>query len=223
MRGFALVFAQDMRVARAEAGGVLLAVQFFAMGALIFPLGLGPSPALLGRIGGGLLAVMALFAALLALERLFAHDHEDGSLDVLLTSPFPLWTLVLGKICAHWLLTAAPVVLAAPVLGVLLQMQPAGITGLVLALALGTPTLSLIGAVGASLTLGARRGSVLLALLILPLYIPVLIFMAGTVQAAETGLALEAHLSILAAMLLVALVLAPWASAAALRMVGESG
>lgn len=223
IRGFSLFFAQDIRVARSEAGGVLLAVQFFAMGALIFPLGLGPSPELLGRVGGGLLAVMALFAALLALDRLFSHDHEDGTLDVLLTSQFPLWSAVLGKVSAHWLLTAAPVILAAPLLGVMLQLSMGAISGLMLALALGTPTLSLIGAVGASLTLGARRGSVLLALLVLPLYIPVLIFMVGTVEAFETGLALEAHVSILAAMLLAALVLAPWASAAALRMVGESG
>ncbi len=223
MGGFLLIFAHDIRVARAEAGGVLLAVQFFAMGALIFPLGLGPSSELLGRIGGGLLAVMALFAAMLALDRLFSHDHEDGSLDVLLTSRFSLWSLVLGKVAAHWLLTAAPIILAAPVLGVLLQMSLPAIGGLVLALLLGTPVLSLIGAVGAALTLGARRGSVLLALLVLPLYIPVLIFMAGTVQAAESGLALEAHVSILAAMLLVALVLAPWTSAAGLRLVGESG
>ena len=150
MGGFHTIFAQDMRVARSEAGGVLLAVQFFAMGALIFPLGLGPSPALLGRVGGGLLAVMALFAALLALDRLFSHDQEDGSLDVLLTSGLPLWNVVLAKVSAHWLLTAAPIILAAPVLCVLLQMGPSAIWGLTLALLLGTPTLSLIGAVGAS-------------------------------------------------------------------------
>lgn len=221
--GFGVVFAQDLRLARAEAGGALLAVQFFAMGALVFPLGLGPGAELLGRVGAGLLAVMALFATLLALERLFGHDHEDGTLDVLLTSGRPLWSLVLGKVAAHWLATAAPMLVAAPLLGLLLQMSGTAIAGLVLALALGTPTLGLIGAVGASLTLGARRGSVLLALLVLPLYIPVLIFMVGTVQAAESGLALEAHVSILTAMLLVALVLAPWASAAALRMVGEVG
>ena len=223
MSGFRTVFLHDLRVARAEAGGVLLAVQFFAMGALIFPLGLGPGAELLGRIGAGLLAVMALFASLLALDRLYSHDHEDGSLDLLLTSRSPLWSLALGKVAAHWLVTAAPIIVAAPLMGVLLQMSPAAIAGLVLGLALGTPTLSLIGSAGASLTLGARRGSVLLALLVLPLYIPVLIFMVGTVLAAESGLALEAHVSILAAMLLVALVLAPWASAAALRLVGESG
>jgi heme exporter protein B len=223
VNGFAAVFRQELRLARAEAGGALLAVQFFAIGSLIFPLGIGPSAELLGRVGAGVLAAMALFATLLALERLFGQDLEDGGLDLLLTSGQPLWSIVLGKIAAHWLVTAAPIVVAAPLLGLLLQMSPAAIAGLLLALALGTPTLSLIGSVGASLILGARRGSVLLALLVLPLYIPVLIFMVGTVQAAEAGLALEAHLSILAAMLLVALVLAPWATVAALRVVGEVG
>lgn len=223
MNGFLSLFAHDLRVARAEAGGVLLAVQFFAIGALIFPLGIGPGAELLGRVGAGLLAVMALFATLLALERLYSHDQEDGSLDVLLTGRNPLWSLVLAKIGAHWLVTAAPIIIAAPLLGIMLQMSSSAIGGLAVALLLGTPSLSLIGSAGAALTLGARRGSVLLALLVLPLYIPVLIFMVGTVQAAESGLAFEAHVSILAALLLVASVLAPWASAAALRLVGETG
>ncbi|HKK29254.1 MAG TPA: heme exporter protein CcmB, partial [Alphaproteobacteria bacterium] len=201
MNGFWVILIQDLRLARAEAGGALLAVQFFAIGALIFPLGLGPSAELLGRVGAGLLTVMALFATLLALERLFGQDQEDGTLDILLTGSNPLWSLVLGKVLAHWLVTAAPMLVVTPLLGLLLQMTPKAAGGLVLALLLGTPTLSLIGAVGASLTLGTRRGSVLLALLVLPLYIPVLIFMVGTVRAAETGLSLEAHLSILAAML----------------------
>ncbi|MGY9055225.1 MAG: heme exporter protein CcmB [Alphaproteobacteria bacterium] len=223
MRHLLVILTQDMRLARAEAGGVLLAVQFFAIGALIFPLGLGPSAELLGRLGAGLLSVMALFATLLALDRMFGQEYEDGSLDVLLTSACPLWAIVLGKSIAHWLVTGAPIIVAAPLLGLLLQMSNDAIAGLALALLLGTPTLSLVGAVGAILILGARRGSVLLALLVLPLYIPVLIFMVGAVQSAETGIGLEAHVSILAAILLFAAVLAPWASAAALKMVGEVG
>lgn len=221
MSGFLAILARDLKLARAESGGALLAVQFFALGALLFPLGLGPEPAMLSRIGGGLLAVMALLATLLALDRLFQQDHEDGTLDLLLTAPTPLWSLVMGKTLAHWLLTGGPMIVAAPVLGILLQMSWPAIAGLVAALALGTPTLSLVGAIGASLTLGARRGGVLLALLVLPLYIPVLIFMSGTVTAAETGLAFGAHVSILGALLLLSLVLAPWAAAVALRQTGE--
>ncbi|MCA8928984.1 MAG: heme exporter protein CcmB [Alphaproteobacteria bacterium] len=221
MSGFLAILARDLKLARAESGGALLAVQFFALGALLFPLGLGPEPAMLSRIGGGLLAVMALLATLLALDRLFQQDHEDGTLDLLLTAPTPLWSLVMGKTLAHWLLTGGPMIVAAPVLGILLQMSWPAIAGLVVALALGTPTLSLVGAIGASLTLGARRGGVLLALLVLPLYIPVLIFMSGTVTAAETGLAFGAHVSILGALLLLSLVLAPWAAAVALRQTGE--
>tara|TARA_R110002096_G_scaffold219471_9_gene407774 strand:- start:309 stop:974 length:666 start_codon:yes stop_codon:yes gene_type:complete len=219
--GFWAILHRDMMLARAESGGALLAVQFFALGILLFPLGLGPEPGMLGRIGGGLLAVMALLATLLALDRLFQQDHEDGTLDLLLTSPAPLWSIVLGKALAHWLVTGGPMLLAAPLLGVLLQMSWPAIAGLLAALALGTPTLSLVGAVGASLTIGARRGGVLLALLVLPLYIPVLIFMSGTVTAAETGLAFSSHISILGAIMLVSLVLTPWAAAAALRQIGE--
>lgn len=221
MNGLLAILARDLRLAQAESGGALLAVQFFALGTLLFPLGLGPEPGMLSRLGGGLLAVMALLATLLVLDRLFAQDFEDGTLDLLLTSPAPLWSIVLGKAVAHWLVTGAPMVAAAGLLGLLLQMSEAAIGGLVVALALGTPTLSLIGAIGASLTLGARRGGVLLALLVLPLYIPVLIFMSGTVTAAETGLAFGGHVSILGAILLLSLVLAPFAAAIALRHGGE--
>lgn len=221
MSGFLAVLRRDIGLARAESGGALLAVQFFALGILLFPLGLGPEPGLLSRLGGGLLAVMALLATLLALDRLFQQDHEDGTLDLLRTAPGPLWSIVLGKALAHWLLTGGPMILAAPLLALLLQMGWPAIGGLVAALALGTPTLSLVGAIGASLTIGARRSGVLLALLVLPLYIPVLIFMSGTVTAAETGLAFGAHVSILGAIFLLSLVLAPWAAAAALRHIGE--
>ena len=221
MNGFWAILGRDVTLARAESGGALLAVQFFALGILLFPLGLGPEPGMLARLGGGLLTIMALLATLLALDRLFQQDYEDGTLDLLLTSPAPLWSVVLGKAVAHWLVTGAPMLVAAPLLGILLQMSWPAIGGLVAALALGTPTLSLVGAVGASLTIGARRGGVLLALLVLPLYIPVLIFMSGTVTAAETGLAFGSHVSILGAVLLFALVLTPWASAVALRQVGE--
>ncbi len=221
MNGFWAILGRDVTLARVESGGALLAVQFFALGILLFPLGLGPEPGMLARLGGGLLTIMALLATLLALDRLFQQDYEDGTLDLLLTSPAPLWSMVLGKGVAHWLVTGAPMLVAAPLLGILLQMSWPAIGGLVAALALGTPTLSLVGAVGASLTIGARRGGVLLALLVLPLYIPVLIFMSGTVTAAETGLAFGGHVSILGAVLLLSLVLTPWASAVALRQVGE--
>lgn len=221
MSGFLAVLIQDLRVARAEVGSMLLSVQFFVLGVLLFPVGVGPGPQLLERIGPGVLGAMALLAILLPLERLFGQDYEDGSLDLLLTSAVPLWLVVLAKSLAHWLVSSGPILLAAPILGVMLSMSGEAIIGSWLALLLGTPSLSLIGAVGAALTLGTRRGGVLLALLMLPLYIPVLIFMVGAAEAAATGLAFGGHISILAAILLAAAVLAPWAASAALKLVGE--
>jgi heme exporter protein B len=154
---------------------------------------------------------------LLSLERLFLADHEDGSLDLLALAPLPLELVVLAKVAAHWLTTGLPLLLAAPVLALSLRMEADGIAVLALALLLGTPTLSLIGAIGAALTLGTRRGGVLLPLLVLPLYIPVLIFGVGAVDAAVAALPPRPHLLMLGALLLAALPLAPWASAAALR------
>lgn len=217
MSGFLHVLRRDLALARAQGGESALAVLFFVLGTVLFPLGIGPEATVLARVAGGLLWVMALLAALLSLERLFQADVEDGSLDLLVLAPVPLSATVLAKCLAHWLTTGLPMVAAAPVLAILLSLDGRGFGVLALAMLLGTPTLSLIGAIGAALTVGARRGGVLLTLLVLPLYVPVLIFGAGAVEATIAGLGAVAHLQILAALLLAALPLAPWAAAAALR------
>jgi heme exporter protein B len=169
-------------------------------------------------MSSGVIWVAALLAAMLSLDRLFQADFEDGSLDLLALSPLPLELAVVAKCATHWLTTGLPLILAAPILAVLLHMESEGFLTLIAAMALGTPSLSLIGAIGAALTVGMRRGGVLLSLLVLPLYIPVLIFGVGAVDAAIGGLTQEPHLLILGAMLLVAVALCPWAAAAALRL-----
>jgi heme exporter protein B len=214
---FAALVARDLRLALRQGSDAATVLMFFVLAVVMFPLGVGPEPNILSRISAGVIWVMALFAALLSLERLFLADHEDGSLDLLALAPLPLELVVLAKVAAHWLTTGLPLLLAAPVLALSLRMEADGIAVLALALLLGTPTLSLIGAIGAALTLGTRRGGVLLPLLVLPLYIPVLIFGVGAVDAAVAALPPRPHLLMLGALLLAALPLAPWASAAALR------
>ena len=191
---------------------------FFAIVITLFPIGISPDPQLLAAIAPGLLWVAALLAALLSLDSLFRADYDDGSLEQLLLTPQPLALLALAKVAVHWLLTGLPLALMAPVLGIMLAL-PAGSYGvLAVSLALGSASLSLIGAIGAALTVGLSRGGVLLSLLVLPLYIPVLIFGAGAVQAAIFGDGVMAHLAILGALLALALILAPLAIAASLRI-----
>jgi len=214
---FLRLVRRDLLLAFRQGADAALVVVFFALAVLLFPFGVGPEPNILARIAAGILWVMALLAALLSLERLFLADHEDGSLDLLALAPLPLEFVVLAKVAAHWLTTGLPLMLTAPFLALLLGMDAAAIPALVPALLLGTPTLSLIGAIGAALTLGSRRGGVLLPLLILPLYVPVLVFGVAAVDAAAAGLTPRPHLLILGGLLLGALPLAAWASAAALR------
>ena len=194
-----------------------MVVSFFVITVTLFPLGVGPEPNVLARIAAGVVWVTALLATMLSLDRLFQSDYEDGSIDLMLLAPVPLELLVLTKTLAHWMLTGLPLIVTAPVLAALMNMPGEGYGVLIATMALATPTLSLIGAVGAALTLGARRGGVLISLLVLPLYIPALIFSVAAVDAAITGLSARPHLLILGAMLAAALPLAPWASAAALR------
>ncbi|MEX2575390.1 MAG: heme exporter protein CcmB, partial [Halofilum sp. (in: g-proteobacteria)] len=184
----------------------------------LFPLGLGPERELLERIAPGIIWVAALLAALLPMERMFRDDYDDGTLEQLLLSPHPAALLALAKVVAQWLATGLPIILFAPVIALVLQLPLEALPALLATLALGTPILSLVGAIGAALTVGLRAGGPLLALLLLPLYIPVLIFAAGTVDAAAAGLPTAAPLSLLAAMLVLALTLAPAAVAAALRI-----
>lgn len=217
MNRFMVMVGRDLRLALRQGSDAAVAVMFFVLCVVLFPFGVGPEPNILARIAAGVIWVGALLASLLSLERLFLADYEDGSLELLSLTRLPLEAAVLAKTLAHWLVTGAPLIAAAPLLAVLLNMDSAGFGALILALAIGTPLLSLIGAIGAALTLGARRGGVLMSLLILPLYVPALIFGAGAVDAAIHGLSPRPHLLLLAGMLAAALPLAPLASAAALK------
>lgn len=212
------VIQRDVTLAWRGKAGVLSTLLFFIIVVSLFPLGVGPERNVLRTIAPGVVWVAALLASMLSLDRMFSHDYLDGSLEQLMLAPQPLSIVVLGKILAHWLVTGAPLILIAPVLGVQFDLPPGALLTLLVSLLLGTPALSLIGAVGAALTLGLRGGSVLVSLLILPLCIPVLIFGAGAVEASITGASAEPHLSLLGAVLVLALLLTPWATAAALRI-----
>lgn len=213
-----LILQRDLRLAARRRVEALLPMVFFLVAASLFPLGVGPEPHLLQQIAGGIVWVCALLAAMLSLGALYAADHVDGSLEQWLLSGRSLSLLAAGKASAHWLTTGLPLILLAPLLGLMLGMQGSSITILVIGLLLGTPVLSLLGSVGAALTLGLRNGGMLILLLVLPLCLPVLIFGAGAVSAADAGLPFHGHLSLLAAMLLLSLLGAPWATAAALRI-----
>lgn len=212
------VLLRDLTLAGRRRSDWLIAVFFFVMVSSLFPLGVGPEPELLKRIGPGVLWVAATLASLLSLSRLFEDDHRDGSLEQMVLSPASTVQLVLGKAAAHWLVYGIPLLLIAPVLGIQFNLPWDAIVVLVFSLLLGTPILSLLGAAGAALTLGLRGGGVLLTLLILPLYIPALIFGAGAVDGVMAGTGAEAHLSLLGAFLLVSLLVAPWIAAASLRV-----
>ena len=209
---------REVSVALRQKGEVLTPLVFFVVVASLFPLGVGPESALLTRMAPGVLWVSALLAAMLSLQRLFATDHADGSLEQMALSSTPLGLLVAAKALAHFLLSGLPLVLMAPVLGLQFGLEGRSLGILMLTLLLGTPTLSLIGSIGAALTLGVRGAGVLLSLLILPLYIPVLIFGAGAVEADAAGLGFGGHLSLLAALLVLSLFFAPLATKTALRI-----
>ncbi len=218
VRAALFVFRRDLTVALRRSTDVLTPLIFFAIVVSLFPLGVGPEPAMLRALAPGVLWVAALLAAMLSLNRLFANDYADGTLEQLLLAPHPLTVLVLAKTAAHWVLTGLPLVALSPLLALQLQLPAEAMGTLVVSLALGTPVLSLLGSVGAALTLGLRGGGVLVSLLVLPLYTPVLIFGASSVTAAAEGMNTEALLSLLSAFLVLALSLVPWATAAALRI-----
>jgi heme exporter protein B len=218
LRAFAALVGRDLRLAVRRRGELAQPLVLFAAVATLFPLALGPEPALLARIAPGIVWVAALLAALLPLERLFRPDFEDGTLEQLLLAPHPASVLVLARVLAHWLVTGLPVILLAPLIALVLHMPTPALPVLLATLALGTPVLALIGAIGVALTLGLRAGGPLLALLLLPLYVPVLIFAAGAVDRAAAGLAVAGPLYMLAALLTLALTLAPLAIAASLRI-----
>lgn len=220
-KAFYTVVMRDLLLAMRNRSDILTTLFFFIIAISLFPLGVGPELDTLREIAPGVFWVAALLASMLALERLFAIDYADGTLEQLLLTPQPTTVLVLAKVLAHWLITGVPLVLLSPLLGLQYDLSLEAIEALMLTLLLGTPSLSLIGAIGAALTLGLRGGGVLVSLLVLPLYIPVLIFGAGAVEATVSGLGGAGHVSMLGAIFLLSLVLAPLATVAALRVSAE--
>lgn len=218
MQTLRTIVARDVLLAMRRRADVATTLFFFVIVASLFPLGVGPDPKLLRIMAPGILWVGALLASMLSLGRLFAEDYADGSLEQLVLAPEPLALVVIGKVMAHWLVSGLPLVLIAPVIALQYDLPTEAMGTLLLALLLGTPVLSLVGAIGAALTVGVRGGGVLVSLLVLPLYVPVLIFGAGAVDASAIGMSASGHLSILGALLLGGMALAPWATAAALRI-----
>ena len=221
MNAFIAVLRRDLLLALRRKAEVLTGVFFFVVVASLFPLAIGPEMATLRKVAPGVIWVGALLASMLSLGRLFESDLRDGTLEHLALSPAGLPWLVAAKILAHWLTSGLPLVLLAPLLGLQFDMSADSLGVLMLTLLIGTPVLSLIGAIGAALTLGVRGGGVLLSLLVLPLFVPVLVFGAGAVESQIAGLGIEAYVSILMALLLPAAALSPWACAVALRIALE--
>ena len=209
---------RDLLLARRRRVEALLPLGFFIVAAGLFPLGVSPEPQTLRQIGPGVVWVCALLAAMLSVTQMFASDHADGSLEQMLLAPQPLLLMVLGKVFAHWLSTGLPLVLASPLLGLLFDMNARAIATLAATLLIGTPVLSLLGALGAALTLGLRSGAALVFLIVLPLTIPTLIFGTGAVGAVDSALSPRAHFSLMGALLIVTALLAPLATVSALRI-----
>lgn len=218
LKAFFHLLARDLRLAFRSRHELANPLIFFVLVVTLFPLAVSPSAEVLRVMAPGVIWVSALLSVLLSLDRLFKQDYEDGSLDQLMLSPNPLVILVLAKVCAHWLLTGLPLVLVAPLLGMFMYVPEEAIGVLMLSLLLGTPVLSLVGAIGVSLTVAVNRGGVLLSLIILPLYIPVLIFGANAVDVASDGMSVRGQMLFLAAVLALAVSLAPLATAVALRI-----
>jgi len=221
LKVFVWVVRRDLTLSMRRRSDVFTTLFFFVIVVSLFPLGIGPELDTLREIAPGVVWVAALLASMLSLERLFAADYADGTLEQMLLTPQPVSLLVLAKVLAHWLVTGLPLALMAPLLGLQYDLSWQALGVLIASLLVGTPTLSLIGAIGAALTIGVRGGGVLVSLLVLPLYIPVLIFGAGAVEASVSGLGEQGHMSMLGAIMVLALVLAPVATAAALRVSAE--
>ncbi|MGI8837796.1 MAG: heme exporter protein CcmB [Pyrinomonadaceae bacterium] len=215
---FRWIVARDLTLAWRRRADVLSTLFFFVIVVSLFPLGIGPETQLLRSIAPGVVWVAALLASMLSLSRIFENDYHDGTLEQMLLTPQPLILVVLGKVLAQWLVSEVPLAVVAPLLGVQFDLEPRTLWILFVSLLIGTPVLSLIGSIGAALTLGLRGGGVLIAVLILPLYVPVLIFGAGAVDASISSGNIQANILLLAAFFVLALVFAPWATSAALRI-----
>jgi heme exporter protein B len=221
MSAFLAIVARDLRLAIRRGGEAALTLGFFVVAITLFPFGVGPEPALLGRIAAGIIWVTALLAATVSFDRLFRADMEDGTLELLALQPLPLELVVLAKAIAHWLMTGLAVTLLAPLMGLMLNLPGPAYGPLIVGLLIGTPTISLLGGVGAALVLSARRGGALIGLLVLPLFLPALIFGISAVEAVLIGMPLAPHLLILAAVLAVALPVGIFGTAGALRLALE--
>lgn len=215
---FLMILRRELRIAFRKSAEIVNPLWFFLIVITLFPLGIGPEPQLLARIAPGVVWVAALLSCLLSLERLFRDDFLDGSLEQLMLMPVPLSQIVIGKVFAHWLVTGLPLLLFSPLVALLLSFDFSTWKAVALTLLLGTPTLSFIGAIGVALTVGLRKGGVLLSLLVLPLYIPVLIFATAAIDAASMQLPINGYLAILGAMLAGSATLSPFATSAALRI-----
>jgi len=215
---FRWIVVRDLTLAWRRRADVLSTLFFFIIVVSLFPLGIGPESQLLRSIAPGVVWVAALLASMLSLSRVFENDYHDGTLEQMLMTPQPLFLVVLGKVLAQWLVSEVPLAVVAPLLGVQFDLEPRTLWILFVSLLIGTPVLSLIGSIGAALTLGLRGGGVLIAVLILPLYVPVLIFGAGAVDASIIGGNIQSNILLLTAFFLLALVFAPWATSAALRI-----
>ncbi|CAM3694341.1 heme exporter protein CcmB [Rouxiella silvae] len=215
---FIKVLRRELKIAFRKSAEIINPLWFFLIVITLFPLGIGPEPTLLARIAPGIVWVAALLSSLLSLERLFRDDYLDGSLEQLLLLPAPLTLTVIAKVCAHWMVTGLPLLIISPLIALLLSLDFKIWEAVALTLLLGTPTLSFIGAIGVALTVGLRKGGVLLSLLVLPLYIPVLIFSTGAIDAASMAMPIGGYLAILGAMLAGSFTLAPFATSAALRI-----
>ncbi|ASI88622.1 MULTISPECIES: heme exporter protein CcmB [Vibrio] len=212
------IIRRELLIAFRRQADIFNPLWFFIIVITLFPLSIGPEPNLLARIAAGIVWVAALLSALLSLERLFKDDFQDGSLEQMMLMPIPLQLVVIAKIIAHWLLTGLPLIIISPLLAILLSLDSNTWIAVVLTLLVGTPTLSFIGAIGVALTVGLQKGGVLLSLLVLPLYIPILIFATSAIDAASLGVAYNGQLALLAAMLAGAMTLTPFAISAALRV-----
>lgn len=218
---FGAIVRRDIRLAWSQGGAATLTVGFFLIAVSLFPFGVGPEPQVLARIAPGVLWVIALLACVLSLDRLYQADFEDGSLDDLALSPVGITGVVCAKVLAHWLSTTLPLTVFAPFLGVMMNLDNEGFAVLILSFLIGTPALSLIGSVGAALTVAVRRGGVLMSLIVLPLYVPTLIFGVGAVDAAVNYTDVMPHLALLGAVTLMALVAGIWASTMAIKLALE--
>tara|TARA_Y100001934_G_scaffold160130_1_gene191197 strand:+ start:477 stop:1145 length:669 start_codon:yes stop_codon:yes gene_type:complete len=222
LNSFAIILVRDLKLAFQQGMDSIMVVMFFIIAVVLFPFGVGPEANIMSRIAAGVIWVAALLASMLSLERLFDTDYKDGSLELLIVQPVSLEIAVTAKIAAHWLTTGLPIIVAAPILAILMNLPFEGFGILIAALALGTPSMSLIGAIGAALILGARRSGVLLSLLVLPLYTPILIFGVSAINAKLGGFPVKSHLFVLNGLLLASIAVCPWVSANALRQALKS-